>query len=354
LIVVIPSNREINLAYLEPLIAAGARFVVVDDTAGSIRIDHPRFEVYTWADRERMLGPLDVGFPRRNGASRDFGFLVAWRNSDPDEIIVALDDDCEVDLPDFAEKVEWALSTRQLPVATCGGTHLNFLGLYEGVSEHLFPRGFPYSARGGDHQIRLETPRTVTPAFNLGLWRGVFDVNAIDKINGPAYTHPDAALRVPAVVVERGRLVSVCSMNMQFRRFLVPAVYQLPMHVEVLPHWVVDRYGDIWGGFILKSLMDVRGDAMAVGVPVIHHRKDGTHVRNTWQEHVCHLVNDEFLQLLAEALDGLRPASYLEMMRHLGEEFGRVRHKSSPLLGPYLDHLHVAMRAWCEALSIGS
>lgn len=354
MIVVIPSNREINLSHLEPLIAAGARFVVVDDSPGRIRVDHPRFEVYTWADRERMLGPLDVGFPRRNGASRDFGFLIAWRTGDPDEIIVALDDDCEIDAPDFAAEVERALSTRALPVATCGATHLNILGLYEGVSEQLFPRGFPYSARGGDHRPRLEVPRTVTPAFNLGLWRGVFDVNAIDKINGPPFTHPDAALRVPAAAVERGKLVSVCSMNMQFRRHLVPAVYQLPMHVEVLPHWVIDRYGDIWGGFILKSLMDLRGDTMTVGAPMVHHRKDGDHARNAWQEHLCHLVNDEFLRLLGEALESLRPATYLEMTRALGEEFGRLRHEASPLLRPYLAHLHVAMRAWCDALSNGS
>jgi hypothetical protein len=81
MIVVIPSNRSINLDHLGPLIESGARFVVVDDSPGSIRIDHPQFRVFSWADRERLLGAHDVAIPRRNGACRDLGFVVAWKEA---------------------------------------------------------------------------------------------------------------------------------------------------------------------------------------------------------------------------------------------------------------------------------
>jgi hypothetical protein len=87
-------------------------------------------------------------------------------------------------------------------------------------------------------------------------------------------------------------------MNMQFRREMIPAVYQLPMHVPVMPHWVIDRYGDIWGGFILKLLMDIKGDAMAAGGPMIRHMKEGNFQRNIWQENICHMLNDEFIAIL--------------------------------------------------------
>src|SRR6185436_8367950 len=106
MIVVIPCSRSIRLDYLTPLIEAGARFIVVDDSEGSIKIDHPQFEVYTWSDQRRMLGHLEKAIPRRNGACRDFGFYVAWATSSDDEIIVALDDDCSVEHTDFAERVE--------------------------------------------------------------------------------------------------------------------------------------------------------------------------------------------------------------------------------------------------------
>ena len=351
MIVIVPSNRSINLRYLAPLIDRGARFIVVDDSEGTIRVDHPQFEVYNWQDRRKMLGPLDAGFPRRNGASRDFGFYVAWKNSDPAEIVVALDDDCEVYHPDFAERVNGVLSSRPRPVATCEGNHLNILQLYEGVSPNVFPRGFPYSARVnyGGASIGHEEARDVT--FCLGLWKGIFDVNAIDKIKGPAYHHPDAKLIKPSVIVERDKLISVCSMNMQFRRELIPAVYQLPMHVEVMPGWVVDRYGDIWGGFVLKTLMDLKGDAMAVGEPMINHLKEGDYARNIWQEHICHLINDEFVELLLEVKQTIRSRDYLGMMRELQDGFSRHIERASTMFKPYLRHLCFAMQAWNTALA---
>lgn len=351
MIVVVPSNREIRLDYLAPLIDAGARFVVVDDSPGSIGIDHPQFEVFNWADRERLLGAHDIGYPKRNGACRDLGFFIAWKNSDPDEIVVALDDDCKVYHSDFLDRVTATLSAQERPVATCQGHHLNILDLYREVPDHLFPRGFPYSRRGAHQGMRIEGTDSREVKFSLGLWKGVFDVNGIDKLRGPDYCHPQATLRESSVIVDRGKLISVCSMNMQFRSELIPAVYQLPMHVEVMPNWVVDRYGDIWGGFILKTLMDLRGDAMALGEPMINHLKDGDYSRNIWQEHICHLLNDEFLDMLGGIGETLIPDAYLEMMKQLNEGFKEQIERASPLMRPYLRHLCQALDAWNASLS---
>jgi len=352
MIVIIPSNRNINLDYFTPLIEQGVRFVVVDDSEGSINVDHPQFEVYNWADRRKMLGSLDIGYPKRNGASRDFGFYVAWKSSDPGEIIVALDDDCQVYHSDFYERVNKTLSSHPRVVATCEGIHLNILDLYAGTPAHLFPRGFPYSSRVDYTGMQIKSAESRNVTFCVGLWKGIFDVNGIDKIKGPAYTHPDAQLKEPSVIVEHGKLVSVCSMNMQFRRELIPAAYQLPMHVEVMPNWVVDRYGDIWGGFILKTLMDLKGEAMALGEPMINHLKEGDFTRNIWQEHICHLVNDEFVDLLLTVKQTVRSNDdYLEMMKEINEGFKENIDKASPIFKPYLKHLCTAMDAWNTSLS---
>ena len=86
MIVIIPSNRAINLNYLTPLIDRGVRFIVVDDSEGSITVDHPQFEVYNWGDRKKMLGALDIGYPKRNGSSRDsssFGSRSAFGDKVP-------------------------------------------------------------------------------------------------------------------------------------------------------------------------------------------------------------------------------------------------------------------------------
>jgi hypothetical protein len=243
------------------------------------------------------------------------------------------------------------LSRVPRPEARVDGRHFNVLDCYRDVPDHLYPRGFPYSARSSYRRCRFEPNASGDVTFSLGLWRDVFDVNAIDKINGPAFAFPDAELHYESVLVPAGSLVSVCSMNMHFRRSVIPAVYQLPMHVEVMPHWVIDRYGDIWGGFILKVLMDKRGERMAVGGPMIRHVKDGNVQRNTWQEHLCHLVNDEFIDVLLESAACFGPATYREMMAALTEEFARRAADASPILKPYLVHLTAALRAWVAVLA---
>lgn len=351
MLVVIPSAREVRLDYLEPLIAHGCRFVVVDDSEGRIRLDHPQFRVYNWSHQTRDLGPLTAAIPRGNGACRDYGFLIAWRESSPGEVIVALDDDCLVKDPEWANRAEAALGDGSRPVVDTSALHWNVLDLYDNAPDQLFPRGFPYASRVGYERATWGPARATKPLFHLGLWQGVFDVNAIDKLEGPAFVHADARLRVASAVVPHGTLVSACSMNMIFRRELIPAVYQLPMAIDVMPGWRIDRYGDIWGGFITKRLMDARGDAFSVGAPMITHLKEGNALRNTWQEHLCHLVNDEFIELLMAAdLGGaVSSSSYLELYARLPEHFARA--KASPLLRGYLEHLARCMDAWVCALA---
>jgi hypothetical protein len=83
---------------------------------------------------------------------------------------------------------------------------------------------------------------------------------------------------------------------------------------------------------------------------MIRHLKEGNYLRNAWQEHICHLVNDEFLEMLAESARDIEPASYLEMMGALREELGRRTERCSPLLRGYFTHLNDALGAWVQAL----
>ncbi len=350
MIVVIPSNRAVNLDFLRPLIDSGARFVVVDDSEGTIQLNHPQFRVFTWKDRRRMLGALDVAIPRSNGACRDLGFLIAWHEMDNHEIVVALDDDCVVEDPHFPEEVARVLETGPSVTLEAATPFFNVLDVYEGIDTPMFPRGFPYSARAGYQRPRFVPAQPRPAKFHLGLWQGDFDINAIDKLHLRQWAFPEARLKVASVGVPAGTWVSACSMNMQFRREVIPAVYQLPMRIEVLPPWCIDRYGDIWGGFILKALMDVRGDQLSVGGPMIRHLKEGSFEKNMRQEHLAHLVNDEFIGLLRAAAADLQPADYLAMMEHLAEGIAaRVEH-CSPILKSYIEHLLPALRAWLSVL----
>jgi hypothetical protein len=259
MIVVIPSNRSVNLDHLTPLIEYGARFIVIDDTKGCIKINHPQFAVYNWADRKRLLGRNEVAVPKNSGTCRDLGFYIAWKEGDDDEIVVALDDDCVVEPADFPEQVESVLRPRVRQAATGPGRHFNIFDIYEGVdSRRVFPRGFPYSQRVTYQRWNLDQAIQSESHFNVGLWKGIFDINAIDKIRLSQTNFPNAELIYDSVIIPRGVLVSACAANLHFRRSLIPAAYQLPMNLAIMPSWPLNRYGDIWGGFILKMLMDIR------------------------------------------------------------------------------------------------
>jgi len=350
-IVVIPSCRSINTQYLKSLIEYGARFIVIDDSEGSIKINHPQFEVYNWSDRKRLLGRNEIAIPRKNGACRDLGFYIAWKQGETDEIIVAIDDDCVIESKDFGKQVESKLSQGVRRTAHGKGQHINIFDLYRNVdSTKLFPRGFPYSARVSYEPWRFDDKVSGQVHFNLGLWREVFDINAIDKIRLDQTIFPDAELIHENVVIPQGKLISVCSGNMQFRRELIPAVYQLPMNIEVMPNWAIDRYGDIWAGFILKTLMDIRGDQMSVGAPMVRHLREEPYQNNIVKEHLGHMVNEEFIELLLQSSSQIRPGSYLDMMRHLREELSRNAVNSSLILRAYLQHLDTSLVAWLEAL----
>lgn len=351
MIVIIPSCRSINLQNLKPLIDFGSRFIVIDDSDGSIRIDHPQFEVYNWRDYRRLLGSNEIAISKRNGACRALGFYLAWKEGDPFEPIVALDDDCVIESPQFPHQVIDRLKPGKRRVAAGTGIHMNTFDIFRGLDcTKLFPRGFPYSQRIAYKRWTFDGSVSGEIHFNLGLWRGTLDINAIDRLQIEVNHFPDVELLHESVVIPEGALVSLCSGNMHFRRELIPAIYQLPMNVEIIPKFSINRMGDIWAGFILKRMMDIRGDRLSVGGPIVKHYREGPHVKNAASEHLAILVNEEFIDVILRSTEQISPGDYIDMMLHLHDNLRQHEAQSSPILKSYLKHLNKTLSAWLRAL----
>lgn len=178
MIVIIPSIRELNDDFLGPLLNTEHRIIVVDDS-GEERIRS--LQILTYADRRRMLGPLENCIPQKNGACRDFGLLVAYWEAEEDEVIVCLDDDCQVFSSYAAEAIASLGYKESLPLAKTQHRFYNLLDLYQ-TPQQVFPRGFPYEERGRKVDYDYSDTISGNVVFNLALWQGVFDVNAIDKL----------------------------------------------------------------------------------------------------------------------------------------------------------------------------
>ncbi|MCD2202620.1 alpha-1 4-glucan-protein synthase [Halobacterium sp. KA-6] len=222
-----------------------------------------------WFD-EQGLEQYSHLIPAASHAQTSFGLLYLWANDF--EYGVFIDDDT---LPHD----EWDFF----------GTHLDNLA-YEGEVEEvssdehwvnvlyqsdsdLYPRGYPYAAM--DEEIETDTTETDHVVASQGLWTNVPDLDAVrilmdGDLQGQAQTRTDFEDFDRDFVAAEGDYLTVCSMNLAFRREVVPAFYQFPMDDNA---WEVGRFDDIWSGVLLKRAADVVGGEIYNGAPLCEHNK---------------------------------------------------------------------------------
>jgi hypothetical protein len=104
--------------------------------------------------------------------------------------------------------------------------------------------------------------------LNGGLWLGEPDVDSLTWL-----TEPVRAVRVrdERVMLARGIMAPINTQNTAFHRDLVPAFYFVPVG-EKVGGIAVERYGDIWAGFLAKKLIDHLDDLITFGVPACDYR----------------------------------------------------------------------------------
>jgi hypothetical protein len=211
--------------------------------------------------------------------------------------------------------------------------------LYQNHDEHgLYPRGYPYSAM--DETVETTTEPTDRVVASQGLWTNVPDLDAVrilmdGDLQGQATTLTSRADYDEEFVAAPGQYLTVCSMNLAFRREVVPAFYQLPMDDN---EWGVGRFDDIWSGVFLKRAADALDDAVLTGYPLCEHNKAP---RSTFDdlaseapalelnEHVWRLVDDagaeadSYAEAYAAMADALLAADpdyrNADFLAHVGE-----------------------------------
>jgi len=85
-------------------------------------------------------------------------------------------------------------------------------------------------------------------------------------LEGQAQTRTTADDFGSDFVAARDNYLTVCSMNLAFRREVIPAFYQLPMDDN---EWEVGRFDDIWSGVFLKRACDVLGKRISQRRPAV-------------------------------------------------------------------------------------
>ena len=236
-------------------------------------------EVFDGTRREEWFEAHDAAeyshiIPAASHAETSFGLLYMWAGDY--EYGFFIDDDTlphddqdffgtHMDNLDFEGEIESVASDEQW---------VNVL--YQNAEEHdLYPRGYPYSAMHESVDTGTAEIEGGQIVASQGLWTNVPDLDAVrilmdGDLQGQAQTRTTAEDFGDDFVAAPGQYLTVCSMNLAFRREVIPAFYQLPMDEN---EWDVGRFDDIWSGVFLKRACDILGTQIYNGAPLCEHNK---------------------------------------------------------------------------------
>lgn len=289
--VIIPSIRQPNLDYLEPL--GSTPIVVIDDSNGNIPKNlAPHITVLDYADRRTLMGQAEWLIPEKNPACKNLGLYWAWKEGF--DTLILLDDDCDCRVsPDFLEQIPIGKVVERTTIETDSPwiNPLRCLGENE-----VWARGYPYEYR--HFEEHWDYSIDCYPLFNEGLWTGTADINGIDKLAGTPATR--GRQLVNQALVPSGKMLPLSIMNVQFHRDLVPAFYQPPDYTLPGGHRI-RRHDDVWSMMFLKHLMDITGHDVTVGGPLVWHRKEGDMNQEILSEHGANLIQSHLLNTIATA-----------------------------------------------------
>lgn len=205
---------------------------------------------FCWKDIPDELNDI---ISRQDSAIKSFGFYKAVELGA--EYVHVLDDDClPIDASDIADEHNNNLR--------------GLVPVWESSVSGMRVRGLPYeSTVRVRHDVRV----------SLGLWHGIPDLDAIQTFRGPIqdFVPPDEVR-----VVAKGSQVPFCGMNFAFHKSVLTGMY-FPLMGQGQPF---GRWDDIWGGVVLKKVLDNLGLVMTVGKPHVYHSRMSNKYVNLMKE----------------------------------------------------------------------
>ena len=288
----------------------------------------------TYAEIERDLKRDAWIISRKNAAIRCYGYLQCQA-----DVILTLDDDCLPTyfgymLPDLDGDKALDRNIVKYHVKNFGyyktKDNLNLYAPHANLSTAWQPtgvgqmRGLPYDNLHRIPEIML----------SHGLWTENCDFDAITEIGGITEFEPYE------MVVPKGMYFPMCSMNLAFKREILPLMF-MPMMGE---GWPYDRWDDIWCGVLAKKVLDHLGLGVWSGSPFVRHSKKSNKWVNLKKEVSGYEVNEIFWQRVDEVV--LTKDSVAGAYVELGQKLN--------MKGDYWDKLRKAMEIWANLTKQGA
>jgi hypothetical protein len=282
--------------------------------------------------------------PEASHAQTSFGLLYLWANDFPYGVFID-DDTLPHDDVDFFGTHLRNLNYRGSITAV--ESDERWVNVLYDTDTDLYPRGYPYSAM--DEEVRTETATVSDVVASQGLWTNVPDLDAVrilmdGDLQGQAQTRLSADHFGEDFVAAAGQYLTVCSMNLAFKREVVPAFYQLPMDDN---EWDVGRFDDIWSGVFLKRACDLLGKQIYNGAPLCEHNKAP---RSTFGDLTNEVAGLELNEHVWEVTDTVETAdSFADAFEGIADALVAGEYDDYEN-GPFLNHVGEYMHDWLDCL----
>lgn len=284
--------------------------------------------------------------PAASHAQTSFGLLYMWANSFNFGIFIDDDTRPHRAFDYFGTHLQNLQDENQIERVQSDTQWVNVL--YQNADTHgLYPRGYPYSAM--DETIESDPTTVGDVVASQGLWTNVPDLDAIrilmdGDLDGQAQTRLTRTDYTGRFVAAQDQYLTVCSMNLAFRREIIPAFYQLPMDDNP---WGIGRFDDIWSGVILKRVCDHLDKTIINGYPLCEHNKaprptfDDLHTEAPGLE-----LNEHLWTVVDETSISAR--SYADAYATIATEL--LSREFDYTNGAFFNHIGESMHDWLDCL----
>lgn len=208
---------------------------------------------------KEIMGKYSSALSNFNAGIRNLGFAFVARDMKDAEIIITLDDDV-------------------IPVGDSIQDHLDALGRRVPINwmstASEYTRGFPYGVRNEAEVV-----------LSHGVWQGVPDWDAPTQL-----VKGNQLITFYQGPVPKGIFFPMCSMNLAFKRKLLPHIYHAP--------WVlgINRFDDVFAGIEVKREIDKNGWAAVSGYATVYHDRASNVFNNLKNEAPGIELNETFWQ----------------------------------------------------------